>query len=584
MDTGEFVVSAHEKVRIFVALLYVLICLIVYRRLFPRLSTTSQLLASLFLAAQIIVLVVWLGYGLTSESQGRRWHLDKEANIPASVSSIQLALVGAVAVITAWVARGWQARHRLHMAALGLVFLFFAWDEFFPVHEQIGNWEILYAVLGAVVVATTVLVAASSPRRSRIWYICLLAGLTVGATGGIAVEQLRYTQICESLGFFVPNDRQCLLYNIEESLEFLGAWLTLVALLGHLSDAVSGSQSRRVMLVLYIFPAIVFCLHIRVAPLRWELEAALREVNREFSRFQSEFSRLAMLIEYQILFQPASIQYKSRVELQAYRIDSAEGVFAIELLASTPNWHSYSGLGYSLHLVDQDTAESVAQTDSSASRRRSWRITEKSYMYKQRFEVHVPQEMPTNRALWVVLTLWRKEGDVYVRQKIISSDSPLLSETQVILSEFVMQAEPVASSSIPIARFENGFTLDAVDLPERAQAGETMPILFAWRTDADGREDFVQFLHLGHEVSGAWWVHDQQPLGPRLPTRVWYSGLGDSETWEVPLPADLAPGRYTVFTGLYRAGDQARLPATDAEGTSFVDARVPLGVLTIEGA
>ena len=121
-------------------------------------------------------------------------------------------------------------------------------------------------------------------------------------------------------------------------------------------------------------------------------------------------------------------------------------------------------------------------------------------------------------------------------------------------------------------------------MPERAQAGETLAIPFAWRTDKDGREDFVQFLHLGHEASGAWWVHDQQPLGPRLPTRVWYSGLGDSETWEVPLPADLAAGRYTVFTGLYRAGDQVRLPATDAEGTSFVDARVPLGVLTIEGA
>ena len=583
METGEFVVSAHEKVRIFVALLYVLICLIVYRRLFPRLSTTSQLLASLFLAAQIIVLVAWLGFGLTSESQGRLWHLDKEHNIPAALSSTQLALVGAVALITAWLARTWQTWHRLYMATLGLVFLFFAWDEFFMVHERIGNWEVLYTVLGAVVVAATALVAARSPRRSRIWHICLLAGLTVSASGGIALEGLRNSQICERLGLVVPNDRQCLIYNIEESLEFLGAWLTLVALLGHFSDTVSGLHSR-VWLVLYVFSAIVVCLLIRHTPLGWKLETGLREVNREFSRFQREFSRLAMLIEYHTLFQPASIQYKSRVELQAYRIDSAESVFAIQLLASTPNWHSYSGLGYSLHLVDQDTAESVAQTDSSASRRRSWRITEKSYVYKQRIEVHVPQEMPTNRALWMVLSIWRKEGDAYVRQKIISSDQPLLSDTQVILGEFVMQAEPVASSSIPIARFENGFILDVVNMPASAQAGETLAIPIAWRTEIDGREDFVQFLHFGHEESGAWWVHDQQPLGPRLPTRLWYRGLADSEIWQVPLAADLAAGRYTVFTGLYRAGDQARLPATDAEGTSFVDARVPLGVLTIEGA
>ena len=76
----------------------------------------------------------------------------------------------------------------------------------------------------------------------------------------------------------------------------------------------------------------------------------------------------------------------------------------------------------------------------------------------------------------------------------------------------------------------------------------------------------MQFLHFGHEESGTWWVYDQQPLGPRLPTRLWYSGLADSEIWQVPLPADLAPGRYTVFTGLYRTRDQERVPASDAAG------------------
>ena len=72
----------------------------------------------------------------------------------------------------------------------------------------------------------------------------------------------------------------------------------------------------------------------------------------------------------------------------------------------------------------------------------------------------------------------------------------------------------------------------------------------------------MQFLHLGHEETGATggcmtscpWVH-------RLPTRLWYKGLADSEVWQVPLPADLAPGRYEVFTGLYRSRDLERVPA-----------------------
>ena len=281
----------------------------------------------------------------------------------------------------------------------------------------------------------------------------------------------------------------------------------------------------------------------------------------------------------------ASVQFESGVRLQSFRTENRDHAYIFQLFTSAQH-KAYEGLGYSILLVDQATGESLANQDKWADRLSyNWFFgLDQVPVYRQAMEIDFPPLIPTNRALWVVLTLWRKEGDVYVRQKIISSDSPLLSETQVILSEFVMQAEPVASSSIPIARFENGFTLDAANVPERAQAGETMPILFAWRTDGDGRENFVQFLHLGHEASGAWWVYDQQPLGPRLPTRLWYRGLADSETWEVPLPADLAPGRYTVFTGLYRPGDQTRLSASNVDGTLFVDSRVPLGILTIPGA
>ena len=118
-------------------------------------------------------------------------------------------------------------------------------------------------------------------------------------------------------------------------------------------------------------------------------------------------------------------------------------------------------------------------------------------------------------------------------------------------------------------------------MPEHARPGETLTIPFRWRSDADGSEDYVQFLHFVHQESGALWNHDQQPLGPRLPTRLWYRGLADTETWQVPLPADLAPGRYSVFTGLYSPSDRQRVPTTDADGTPFVDARIPLGVLTI---
>ena len=150
------------------------------------------------------------------------------------------------------------------------------------------------------------------------------------------------------------------------------------------------------------------------------------------------------------------------------------------------------------------------------------------------------------------------------------------------MTELVIPAAPAIPPASPAALFDNGFSLDAVTMPETARAGEHLNLKFTWRSDSQGLEDHAQFLHLGHAESGEWFVYDQQPLGARLPSRLWYSGLADSEVWSVPLPADLAPGRYEVFTGLYRARDKERVPTTDADGVPWLDNRVTLGNLIVE--
>ena len=269
---------------------------------------------------------------------------------------------------------------------------------------------IYYSALGVVVIAATALVAARSPRQSWIWHICLLAGLGMSATGAVVIEHFKSAEICDNLGFW--SDGRCLLYNIEESLEFLGIWLTLVAMLGQFSDAVPSPQPRA-RLALYILPAFVFVQLLLASPHIGELETYGREVKRELSR-------LALQLDYQLHFQPASVYYELDVELQAYRIEREQGTFTLQFFASIGNWRTYTGLGYSLHLVDQVTGESIVGTDASASRRHSWRITDDVWV--QRIEIHIPSQIPTNRALWIVLTLWRNEGAEFVRQKIISSD------------------------------------------------------------------------------------------------------------------------------------------------------------------
>ncbi len=558
MNNGELLVSVEALIRIFVFLLYVPVCLISYWQLIPRLSPISRRIATGFLAAQVLVIVIAVEIRPSSSFEWWLWRLDQEWNIPATLASTQLALVGGLALVTAWLAKARPVWQRLYLVGIGLLFLYLAHDEYAHLHEFIPNWINLYAALGATVVVATLVVTLRSPRYTWIWHTCLLIGLAMSASGALVIDGAFQVK-CGGLGFLRFDE--CLSgFFLEEPLEFLGIWLVLVAMLGQLSDVLP-APSVRIRRILYALPPL------------WILLL-----------FQSE--AILPIATFVANTQPAAVEFESDVHLHGFRIEKKKNHrLHLHLYLSPGRW-DFNGLGYSIHLVDQGSGDSIARGDQYANRQLEFLLGPGYvHIYRQWMELEIPPQAPVNRALWVVLTLWRKKGDEFVRQPVLASDLQLLDDTQVVLNELTVPALSTATPpTAPLAVFDNGFTLDAVDLPPRAQPGETLTIPFIWRSDAHGREDHGQFLHFGHQESGAWWVYDQQPLGSRLPTRLWYNGLADSEAWQVPLPADLAPGRYTIFTGLYRRRDLERVPASGADGTPWLDARVPLGSLTIGGA
>ncbi len=553
MNSIESAFSSDEVIRIFIFLLYVPACVISFWQLIPRLSRSSARLASLMLLAQLLVIVLSLETTVTSQFDKWLWDFHEEWNIPATLASTQLAMVGGVGLITAWLARASPAIVRFYLAATGGVFVFLGLDEYLALHEFIEAWERYYIALGLAVVIATLVVARRSAKTARIWHFCLLVGLALSALGAMVFNAL--PPICDNLGSLRLDG--CLqFYFQEESLELLGIWLALVAMLGHFSEGVLMPRAR-----VRAFPYAL--------PVLWILLLLLNS--------------LVPRLELPLIANPASVAFESGIHLHGYTLENLRESSRVRLFVSAQQ-RDYLGLGYSIHLVDQVSGESVGSLDEWADRQHGFWLFGPNYspLHGQWMEVHLPPESPVNRALSVVLTLWRKKGGQFKPFEVHASDHHLVNDAQVVLGERVVAAETAVSRAAPLAEFDNGFVLEAVDLPERAQPGETLVISLAWRSKTESREDHVQYLHLGHIESGAWFVYDQQPLGPRLPTRLWYRGLSDSETWRVPLPADLAPGQYNVFTGIYRARDGERVPANGAAGVRFVDARVPLGRLIVE--
>ena len=551
MDSLELVVSPKTLNSFFGLALYIPACLVVFRLLFPRLSSDAKGSALLTLVAQVVVIVVSLEAKPNSAMEEWLWDIDKEWNIPSAIASTLVALIGFAALLTFWASRAIPRRPRLWLVAIGLVFLILGLEEFLDTKYSNLDWPLYYAAVGIVLAGATVAVAARSSRQQRLWYICLFCGLALMAIGVFLVDELPLN--CGTLAFLKMDG--CLNHQtVEEVFELLGSWLALVAMLGFLSEVIPNPKPVY-RWCLFGFPALWLLLMAFVSPI-------------------SSF-------EFSLPATPAAVEFELGARLYGYEADrkgrpiSGYFYFSESTIAAE--------MGYSVHLVDQVSGDSIASQNRWATREHAFFLSGKSYLrvYYQLLRVLIPPDAPANRALWVVLTLWRKDGESFVPIKILSSDQRLISDTQVVLGEFVLRAESESGPTDTVTIFDSAFRLGAVDLPERANAGDVLPITFRWSADADGLEDFTQFLHLVHEENRAQWGYDQQPLGPRLPTRLWYEGLADSEAWSVQIPPDIAQGRYVVFTGLYRASDHQRLPAHSPEGLLVEDARVPLGYLMI---
>ncbi len=569
MEGAHWVVSAQMLMRLYMILLYFPAVCLGASLLYPRLSTRAKVLSTAMLIVQVLFALLTLETEPASSLEKRLWYVDGEGNVFSAFAALQMALVGLLALAVSRRDSETTAWRRLYFIGLGLVFLFIAMDDYTGLFKSSlytpwVKWKQGYRILGAATAALTLAMALRARPGDRIWYVCLLLGLSLIGTAGLEIDNM--SRYCGVLGIFRLDD--CLTYQpLEEGMEALGTWLSLLAVLGLFSGSryQPPFRPRRALVPILVFVAGLLASYALQLP--------------------QELRRLALRYELANHSQAASVSFESGLRLLSFRTDRHKGTFAVGLyLSSAP--HSFVGgqMGFSLHLVDQVSGESVAGLDARAGDKGGvWLFdTEESAIYRQWLEIEQIPKDQANRALWIVLTVWSERDGEFIRQRVLASDLKQLGEAQVVLGELVREAESPPSAQVPLARFENGLKLIAAELPERARAGENMPLTLRWRSDGGGHEDFAQFLHFVHQDTGEWWGYDQQPLGPRLPTRLWYSGLADSETWQAPLPDDLPPGRYAVYTGLYRMRDLMRISATDGQGRRFQDSRIELGVILIE--
>ena len=72
-------------------------------------------------------------------------------------------------------------------------------------------------------------------------------------------------------------------------------------------------------------------------------------------------------------------------------------------------------------------------------------------VYRQWTRIDYSSEIPTNQAMWVLLTLWRELDGEFVGQKFVASDLRSLNDTQIVLGELARRDTLAAASPTALA-------------------------------------------------------------------------------------------------------------------------------------
>ncbi len=131
--------------------------------------------------------------------------------------------------------------------------------------------------------------------------------------------------------------------------------------------------------------------------------------------------------------------------------------------------------------------------------------------------------------------------------------------------------------------FADGMQLLGYSYPPAVQAGDgTLPVKLLWQADGGPTNDYSAFVHLVNANGRPAGGFDTPPAEGKYPTSAWQPNDRSLSELPIALPADLLPGTYKLWVGLYNANDAAmpRLAVTSS-GSTVQDQSILLGTVEV---
>ena len=138
----------------------------------------------------------------------------------------------------------------------------------------------------------------------------------------------------------------------------------------------------------------------------------------------------------------------------------------------------------------------------------------------------------------------------------------LLDEaTSVTLNPIKVTAPQHPAQKTAVATLGSGIELvEATILPETAVPGEQIQVALSWQVKAPSEQSLTTFVHLSDQTQRPFAQADGIPLQGDYPTQYWAEGEQFADIYTLTLPAEIPPGEYPIYVGLYDAITGTRLP------------------------
>ncbi len=233
-----------------------------------------------------------------------------------------------------------------------------------------------------------------------------------------------------------------------------------------------------------------------------------------------------------------------------------------------------------IHLLGPDNGIVAARHTWPGNGRYPTSLWEPGWPFCDTYVLHLPLQVESPMRYLIEVGLFDAEsGD---RLEAYRPGGEVVAPP-VIGGLIIVPKEPLPPPAHPITGtiLGNKIALVGIDRPPSVATGAVLSVTLHWEALTAPDDELIAFVHLWREGDPRPLAQDDAPpRGGWFPTMLWQRGDRVPDLHQLHIPADLPPGRYPLWAGLYRAQDGQRLPAF-REGEPLPYDLVPLGAILI---